>query len=96
MDEKGFILGQASAIKCTLTRKALETGQIAGASQDGSCEFISVLASICADGSDLPPALIYRGDSHDLHSSWVEDVDYSDLAWFAAIPSGWTSNSLGL
>ena len=69
MDEKGFILGQASAIKCTLTRKALETGQITRASQDGSRKFISVLASICADGSDLSPALIYRGDLHDLRSS---------------------------
>ena len=96
MDEKGFILGQASATKRTMTREALETGQIVGASQDGSREFISVLAGICADGSHLPPALIYRGDSHDLRSSWVEDVDSSDLAWFAATPSGWTSNSLGL
>ena len=83
MDEKGFILGQASATKRTMTREALETGQIVGASQDGSREFISILAGICADGSHLPPTLIYRGDSHDLRSSWVEDVDSSDLAWFA-------------
>jgi DDE superfamily endonuclease len=96
MDEKGFILGQASATKCTLTHEALKTGKIIGASQDGSREFISVLAGICADGSDLPPTLIYRGNSHDLRNSWVEDVDRSDLAWFAATPSGWTSNSLGL
>src|SRR5436190_24166750 len=61
MDEKAFILGQASAMKRTMTREAFETGQIVGASQDGSREFISVLAGICADGSNLPPALIYRG-----------------------------------
>ena len=66
MDEKGFILGQPSATKRTLTRGALESGRIHGASKDGSREFISVLTSICADGSHLPPALIYRGDSHDL------------------------------
>src|SRR5436305_692841 len=96
MDEKGFILGQTSATKCTLTREALETGRIHGASQDGSREVISVLAGICADGSNLPPALIYRGYSHGLQSSWVENIDGLDLAWFAETPSGWRSNSLRL
>jgi len=78
MDEKGFVLGQATATKRTLTHEALNSGKILGACQDGSREFISILASICADGTALPPALIYRGDSLDLRSSWVEDVDKSD------------------
>ena len=46
MDEKGFILGQASATKCTMTREAFEIGQIVGASEDGSREFISLFAGI--------------------------------------------------
>ena len=63
MDEKGYILGQPSTTKHTLTREALESGQIYGASQDDSHEFISILANICADGSHFLSALIYRGDS---------------------------------
>jgi hypothetical protein len=40
-----------------------------GASQDGSREFISLLACICADGTFLPLALIYKGDLADLQDS---------------------------
>jgi len=36
VDEKGFLIGQASASKRVMTRTAFESGRILGARQDGS------------------------------------------------------------
>ena len=67
-----------------------------GSNQDGSREFISLLAAISADGTALPPALIYQGDSYDLQSTWIEDFDHSsDEAFFAVSKKGWTNEELG-
>ena len=49
-DEKGFVIGQASATKRVISKEALESGRITHASQDGSREFISLLVCISADG----------------------------------------------
>jgi hypothetical protein len=70
-DEKGFLLGLAHALKRIITLHAVKSRRIIGASQDGSQEFLSLLACICANGTKLPPALIYRGESHNLLDSWV-------------------------
>ena len=75
----------------------LQSKKVLGLSQDGSREFISLLAIICADGSALPPALIYQGDSSDLQDTWLEDYDcLSDEAYFAVSKKGWTNEELGL
>jgi hypothetical protein len=79
-----------------MTLHALKSGRIMGASQDGSREFISLLACICADSTFLPPALIYKGDSADLQDLWVEDFNEGDEAYFAATTNGWSCNSLRL
>jgi hypothetical protein len=65
-DEKGFLLGLAQKLMRIMTKKMYDSGKIKGAAQDGSREFISLLASICADGTKIPPALIYKGKSGDL------------------------------
>ena len=62
-DEKGFSIGMASATQRIMTLKALLSGRITHASQDGSQEFISLLAYISATKAALPSALIYKGDS---------------------------------
>ena len=51
---------------------------------------------ICADGSRLPPALIYKGESHNLMSSWVGDFTEEYDAYFASSLNGWSSDELGL
>ena len=94
-DEKGFILGQATATQRIINREALESGRITRASQDGSREFISLLACISASGTALPPALIYKGDTS-LQNTWLKDWECKDLAHFAVSPNGWSSNALGL
>ena len=79
-----------------MTTDALKSGRIIGASQDGSQEFTSLLACICADVSKLPPALIYKSESHDLMSSWVSDFTEEHDAYFASSLNGWSSDELGL
>jgi len=95
-DEKGFLLGLARALKRIMTRHALKQGKIMGAAQDGCREFLSLLACICADGSKLPPALIYQGEHADLLDTWVADFNEGDEAFFAATSNGWSCDSLGL
>jgi hypothetical protein len=94
-DEKGFIIGISNVVKRIISKEALKSGRVRFAQQDGSREFISLLACICADGTHLPPALIYKGESHDLQVSWVEDLG-DDTAYFAASSNGWSCDSLGL
>src|ERR1700742_3895824 len=76
-DEKGFLIGISRSTKRIVSREALKSRRIIGASQDGNREFITLIALICADGSYLPPALIYKGESKDLQDSWLENFDYS-------------------
>lgn len=95
-DEKGFLTGMARTLKRIMTKKMYDSGRIKAAKQDGSREFISLLASICADGTALPPALIYKGASGDLQDTWMEDLKISDQAFFASSINGWSSNAFGL
>ena len=95
-DKKGFIIDLAHAVKHIMTTDALKSGQIMGVLQDRSREFISLLVYIYADGSKLPLALIYKGESHDLMSSWVGDFTEKHDAYFASLSNGWSSDELGL
>jgi hypothetical protein len=95
-DEKGFLLGLAQTLKRIMTLHAVKSGKIMGASQDGSREFLSLLACICADGTKLPPLLIYKGESYDLLDTWVEDYNEGDDACFASSANGWSCDELGL
>ena len=81
-----------------MDREAYEKGQIRQACQDGNREFISLLACICADGTWIPPSLIYKGKSQDLQSSWVENLRNDGVvrAHFGVSPNGWSSNAFGL
>ena len=95
-DKKGFLAGFGHAVKRIMTKLAYDTGLVRAAKQDGSCEFISLLATICADGTHLSPALIYQGISNDLQDSWVEDLVSQDEAFFAVSKNGWSNNEYGL
>lgn len=67
-----------------------------GAKQDGNREFISLLACISADGTAIPPGLIYQGESGDLQDVWLEDFDDSEKAYFGVSGKGWTNEELGM
>ena len=72
-DEKGFLIGTASATQRILTLEALLSKRITHANQDGNREFITLLACISALGIALPPAIIYQSDSGSLQDTWIED-----------------------
>jgi DDE superfamily endonuclease len=56
-----------------------------------------LIAAICADGSSLPPSLIYQGQSYDLQDTWLDDFDdIAHHAFFACSKNGWSDDSLGL
>jgi hypothetical protein len=95
MDEKGFIIGLSNVVKRIMSLEALRSGRITNAQTDGNREFISLLAGICVDGTSIPPALVYKGTSHDLQSSWLDEMD-DDTAYFAASTNGWSCDALGL
>ena len=95
-DEKGFLIGFGHAVKRIMTREAYEKGRVKSAKQDGSREFISLLATICADGTCLPPALIYQGTSGDLQNTWVDKLTEQDEAFFTSSKTGWSNNEFAL
>jgi hypothetical protein len=79
-----------------MTRKLYNSGRIRAARQDGSREFISLLATICADGTTILLALIYKGALGDLQDTWLEDLDKKDQAFFALSANGWSFNAFSL
>lgn len=90
------MIGQATSTKRIMAREAYYSGRIRFASQDGSREFISLLACIGATGTALPPMLIYKGESMTLRDTWVEDFDANKTpAYFTTSPNGWSCNNIG-
>jgi hypothetical protein len=66
MDEKRFLLGCLIKLYRIFSKKAWEDGHLNGVGQDGNRNWITVLATICADGTSIPPAIIYPSSSSDI------------------------------
>jgi hypothetical protein len=90
------LIGLALKLKRVMTRAAYDKGKLLGAAQDGSREFITLLAAICADMTVLPAVLIYQGKSQDLMDTWLDDLNEDDVAYFASSEKGWLSDVYGL
>jgi hypothetical protein len=96
IDEKSFLLGRITKAKPVFPKDLKASKKLLGAGQDGSREWITVVATICADGTTLPPLLIYDGSSGSIQDSWVQDFESNEhRAWFTSSPSGWTSDEIG-
>jgi hypothetical protein len=97
MDEKGFLIGVVQKSKRIFSRELFESNQLRNMQQDGSREWITTIACICADGTSLSPALIYQATSGAIQDTWLQDFDPAEnQAFFTSSPSGWTNNELGL
>ncbi|KAF2091716.1 hypothetical protein K490DRAFT_70498 [Saccharata proteae CBS 121410] len=70
IDEKGFMLGTIRRTKRIFNRQIWERKEVRAALQDGSREWITVIAAICADGTTLPPRIIYAASSDKVRSTW--------------------------
>jgi hypothetical protein len=42
---------------------------------DGNREWVTLLACICADGTALPPGIIYASAGRAVQQSWVSEID---------------------
>ena len=97
MDEKGFAIGLIGRSKRVFSKASYKKKKSVQSLQDGNREWVTLLASICADGSALPPGLILTGADSTLQSSWVQDIEPGKHDVFCtATPSGWTNDQVGL
>ena len=83
-------------MKRILTKKLYNNSRIILVVQDGSREFISLLASIYTDGIVLPLALIYKGALGDFQDTWLKDLNEKQYTYFTSSANGWSSNKFGI
>jgi hypothetical protein len=97
MDEKGFMIGVEAKSKRVFSKEVWVKDGARAPIQDGNREFITVLPTICADGTTLPTSIIYPSDAYDLWDTWVEDIPSEDTTTdVSSTPTGWTNDKLGL
>ena len=93
MDKKGFLPGILTMTERIFTKELWENGYLKGAGTDGNREWITVLAAICADGSWVPPALIYPAKNKALMDSWFQDFNPTEhQSYFTSTETGWTND----
>jgi hypothetical protein len=61
MDEKDFLIGITSWLKRVFSKQLWERKEVTAGLQDGSREWITILACICVDGTAVKPSIIYAG-----------------------------------
>ena len=72
MDEKGILVGVLQKVKRVFTQALFNSGKLLSAGQDGNREWVTILATICMDGTFLPPLIIYQAISGNLQDSWLD------------------------
>ncbi|KAG9191048.1 hypothetical protein G6011_09136 [Alternaria panax] len=97
MDEKGFQLGRVGRTKRIFSKALYKQKGVRQALEDGSSQWITVVACICSDGKPLSPTLIFQGANGAVQSSWVEAISEGEHSVFVtSSPSGWSNNDIGL
>jgi hypothetical protein len=94
MDEKGFLIGYIQNRKRVFTHEQFKSGKMIGAAQDGNSEWVTVLGTICQDGSILPLSIIYQAASGNMQDTWIDPT--KEQAYFASSPTGWTNEDMAL
>jgi hypothetical protein len=97
MDEKGFLISIIGRSKRIFSRQMWERKEVRALLQDGSREWITVLACIRVDGEALPPSLIYQAEQGNIQLAWVEDIKAGKHEILVTLSlSGWTNDEIGL
>jgi len=89
-DETGFQLGQISAAKVVTSIEKL--GRPKQVKPSGT-EWITLIQGGCADGSTIPPFMIFKGK--ELNHAWF-CADTLSSWLFITSQSGWTNDKIGL
>ncbi|OCK91028.1 DDE-domain-containing protein [Cenococcum geophilum 1.58] len=97
-DEKGVMLGRAATARIIVSgRNSRERSKNRTVRQPGSRESVSIIETITADGSYLPPFLIWQGQQH--QETWYQITEHNERLRgyaYATSTNGWTDDSLGL
>jgi hypothetical protein len=97
MDEKGFLLGVIGKSKRIFSREMWERGTVKTNMQDGNREWITCVATICADGSCVPSLLIFASQNSSLQVSWAQDIDPDKHSeHVTSSSSGWSNEDIGV
>ncbi len=96
MDEKGFMIGILQSTRRYFNASDFNSKRLKGAGQDGSREWITIIASVCQDGPPPPPAIIYAAATNNHLDVWYDDLDTDEpVAHFITSPNGWTNDEIG-
>lgn len=89
-DEKGFMLGMGHKVRCITTR-----GRNAGRlMQDGNRETVTIIETICADGTVLRPLIIWKGKVHT--NKMYAELEKRNKVAFTTSKKGYTDNQITL
>ncbi|KAI1514559.1 Pogo transposable element [Pyrenophora tritici-repentis] len=81
MDEKGFLIGVQNKSKRVFSKPVWVQDVARAAIQDGNRDWITIIPTICADGTTLPTSIIMGKDTQ---------INVSSS------PTGWSNEKLGL
>jgi hypothetical protein len=96
-DKKDFLIDILRKCKRIVALAQLLMKQLIDASQNGSREFITFIAIICADESRISSALIYKSESGAIQDIWFNDFDKEkEIAYFIFTQKGWSNENAGL
>ena len=73
------------ALKRIMSREAYISGRVKQARHNGNREFITLMAYISVIGKKVPAALLYTGESYDLRSTWIKDLEAKDDFFFSTL-----------
>ena len=90
MDEKGFMMGVA--LRCKVVCK--KNRRSPWLTQDGSREWVPVIATVSGDGCVLRPMSINKGKAH--YMGWYAKLKKHDLSTFCVSEKGWSNKELRL
>ena len=96
MDEKGFMIGQVNKQQRIVPVSESRGENRAKAKVDGSREWVTLIACICADGTSVPPAIIFKGRNGNVCESWLTETVSDDNFFIASSERGWTNDQLGV
>jgi hypothetical protein len=94
IDEVGLLMGFAQSCRVIYGKDVRKNGALRA--YDGGREMVTVIETICTDGTKLWPMVIFRGDS--VQEDWIEGGQLSmpDDVLVGYSPNGWTDSSKGL
>jgi hypothetical protein len=89
MDESGFAIGEKEAGRVIINAHIRQKFQ----AKPGRQEWVTVVECVCADGSHVPPLVIFKAEN--LSTQWIPASIHGNWR-FNCNSKGWTSNEHGL